>query len=66
MAEPIKKRLSKLRPGDEVVLVEISGARFQGTVVGSRVGIDPDESIGLRRSTGTVHWVPVGRIRDME
>lgn len=65
-AIPLGKRLGTLQPGDEVTLVDLSGARFKGTVVGARSGIDPEDSIGLRRSVGSVHWVPIDRIRGIE
>lgn len=62
----IKTELEALRPRDPVTIIDGDGARIAGTVEPRRVGIDPDDELGIRRSTGVVTWVKHSRIAEIE
>lgn len=62
----IKTELEALRPHDVVTIIDGDGARIAGTVEPMRQGIDPDDELGVRRSTGVVTWVKHTRIAEIE
>lgn len=65
VAGPVRVELDALRPGDVVTLIDLSGARFAGTVMGRRPE-DPGDEVPLRRVGGGVHFVKHSRIREVE